>query len=192
MGESLQFLASWFIKIKCGLRMRMQKCWRNFIWNLALNWSFDDISFTFWPGHNYNSFSLLNCMNTHGDGSFWNVIYSSKWFWSISSCKSVQINKPCTAVNWWWRLIESNVASSSNTKNLNVYSTKWFNLFFVIFTKFCNLWSLDFSIRNVYILFRNVNMMEKIVPHIKIVRLRVIMLNWVILIEVKSNNIFER
>lgn len=130
-------------------------------------------------------------MNTHGDRSFWDVIDSSKWFWGVSSCESMQINESCTTVDWWRWLIESNVSSSSNTKNLDINSTIGFYLLFVVLTKLSNLWSFNFSVWNVDVFFGNVNMMEKIVPHVKVVGLRIIVFNWVIFIKIESDNILE-
>lgn len=130
-------------------------------------------------------------MNTHGDCSFWDIVNPSEWFWGVSSCESVQINKSCATVDWWRWLIKSNVSSSSDTKNLDINSTIGFNLFLVIFTKLCDLSSFNFSIGNVHILFWDVNMMEKIVPHVKIVRFRIIVFNWVIFIKIESDDVLE-
>lgn len=191
MDESSQFFTSWLIEIKSSLRMGMQKCWWNIIWNFSFNWSFHNISFSLRPGHYNDSLCLLNGMNSHCNGCFWNIICSTKSFWSISSGESVQINKSCATVNWWWRFIESNVSCSSNTKDLNVNSTKLFYLFFIIWTKFSDIWSFDFSIRNVHVLFWNVNMMEKVVPHVKVVWFRIIMFDWVIFIKIECDNVFK-
>ncbi len=191
MSKSFQLLTSKFVKVECCIWMNVQECWWDVIWYFTLDWSFYDISFSFRPCH-YNDFlGFFDCVDSHCDCSCRNFIDSAEWFWSISSSDSVQIYQSCTTVDWWGWFIETYVSSSSNTKDLDVDTSIGLNFLLIIFTELCHLWSFDLSIRYVDIFLGNINVLEKIVPHVKVVWFRIVMFYWVIFIKIKGDDVFK-
>ena len=81
----------------------------------------------------------------------------------------MQVDKSGTTVDGRGRLVKADVTSSPDTQNLDVNSTIGFNFLLIVFTKFSNLSSFDFTIWNVDVFLGNVNVVEKVVPHIEIV-----------------------
>ena len=191
MGESFELFTCRFVKVKSGIGMVVQKGWRNLIGDFSFDWSFNNARFALRPSHYDDFFCFFYRVDTHGDRSFGDIIYSLEGFGSVSSGESVEVHEPCTAVDWWWRLIESNMSSPSNTKNLNVNTTIRLDFLFIVLTKFCHLASLDFPVRNVHVFFGNVNVVEEVVPHVKIIRFWILVQNRVILIQIESYDVFE-
>lgn len=191
MGKSFELLSSRFIQVKCRIRVAMQKGWWYVVRYFTLDRSFNDVSFTLRPSHDNNLFSLLDCIDTHCYRSFWDIIDSIEGLWSVSSCKSVQIYQPGTTVDWWRWLVKTNVPCPSDSQNLNINASVRFNFLFIILTKFGHLIPFDLSVWNVDVLFQNIDVTKQILPHVIIVRLRVIVANWVVLIKIESDYVFE-
>ena len=169
----------------------MQESWRDVIGDFAFDWSFDNISFALGPCHDDDFFSLLDCVDTHGNCCLGYIIDSLEGLWSVSSGEPVEINEPGATVDGRRWLVESDVSSPSNAKNLNINSAKRLDFLFIIFTELRHLSSFDFSVWNVDVLFGNVDMLEEIVPHVKIIWFRVVVQDGVIFIEIKSNHVLE-
>ena len=87
----------------------------------------------------------------------------------------MEINESGATVDGRWWLVEANMASPSDTENLNVDASVRLDFLFIILAEFGDFGSFDFSVGNIDVFFGNVNVLEEIVPHVKIVRFRVSM-----------------
>jgi hypothetical protein len=83
------------------------------------------------------------------------------------------------------------VSCPSDSQNLNIDASVRLDFLFVIFTKFGDLIPFDLSVRNVDVFFQNIDVAEQILPHVVVVRLRVIVADWVVLVKIESDYIFE-
>lgn len=147
--------------------------------------------FTLRPSHYYNAASFANCLYSHSYCAFRDVLYSIELISCIFSCKSMKIDKSCRTFNWGGRLIKPDVASSTDSQNLNIDATIAFNFFLIFLAILGYLLSWQFSIRNIYILWQNVDMIKQILSHVKVIALSVCLQNRIILIKIKCDHILK-
>ena len=81
---------------------------------------------------------------------------------------------------------------SSDPQNLNIDTTQQLNPSFILRTVFADLRFGKGSIRNVNILWRDIDMIEQMFLHKPMIRLQFIRLHRKILIEIKRDNVLER
>lgn len=171
--------------------MIVQESWRDLICFFSFNCLFNDWGLGFRPGHDDYFFCFADCLNSHSDSAFGHFLNTSEWIGSIFSSQSMQVYQPSNTFNRRRWLIESDMASSTYSQNLKVYSSIFLNLLFIFITELCNIFSWDLTVRNINVLFWDVNMVEQIVMHIEVIALDVVFSNGKILIEVESHYIFE-
>jgi len=89
------------------------------------------------------------------------------------------------------RLIKANMPSPSNPQNLYIYAPISSYFLLILQTEISDLFSTDFSIGNIDIFPRDINMVEQVKIHIVVVRLTICFRDWEILIQVESDHVFE-
>lgn len=65
------------------------------------------------------------------------------------------------------------------------------NLALIVSTKLDHIFSFNFSIRNIDVVFRDVDVVEKVMVHVVIVALRVIVPNWIVFVQVERDHVLE-
>lgn len=94
----------------------------------------------------------------------------------------MKINQSGATVDWWGRLVKTDVASPSDSQYLNIDSPMLFNFVLVSWTKVSDLVLCNLTVGYIYILFRNVDMAEEIIPHVEIVGLGIVVFYGIIFV----------
>lgn len=169
----------------------MKKSRRNLAGELSLYALFDYICFALRPRHDNNLFCFANGVNSHRYRALRHILQSSETGSSILPRDPVKIDQSSDAINWRWRLVESNMTSPTDTEYLDVDATIRLYLFFIIRTELDDIFPLDLSIGDVNIFPRDVNVVKKVVIHVMVVGLRVVLPDGVILIQIEGDYVSE-
>src|SRR6187551_1582341 len=89
------------------------------------------------------------------------------------------------------RFIKTNMTIITNTQDLQFDTSCIFDHFFVLATMFLYVFFFYFTIRYMCILWININVIEKIHLHKALVALQRIITDRIILVKIKSNDIFK-
>jgi hypothetical protein len=103
----------------------------------------------------------------------------------------MKVDQSSNAVSWGGRLIESDMACSANSKDLDIDSTIFPYLFFIICTKFNHFLSFDLSIGDVDVFSWDVDVIKKMIIHVVVIRFSVSFLDGIVLIQIKGDNVFK-
>lgn len=171
--------------------MLMQKCRWDFIFHLAFNALLNYVSLALRPRHYDDFFGLPYRWDSHCYCALWDFLNASECSCGILTSQPMQINESCNAVDRWGRFIESNVTSAANPKNLQINTSVLFYFIFVLLAKCSYFISLYFSVGNVDIFSWDVDVVKEVEIHVMVVRLGVVLFDWVILIQIESYHVFE-
>jgi hypothetical protein len=83
------------------------------------------------------------------------------------------------------------VSSSPDSQYLDIYPSVRLHFLLVIPAVLYHVFSLDLAIRNIDILFRDINVVEEVMVHIIVVGLCVVVLDGIVLVQIESYHILE-
>lgn len=110
----------------------------------------------------------------------------------VVSSQLIKSDQSGLALDGTSRLVEADMSSSANTENLEVETSESGNLLFVVLAELVDLRLLQSTVRNIDIFLWNINMVEEMVFHVLIIALESCFGDWVVLIEVEGDHVFER
>ena len=103
----------------------------------------------------------------------------------------MKVDEPSGAFDGRWGLVEADMPSPTDAEYLQVDSPITLYLFLVILAVGGDLIPVDFSVRDICVLERDVDVVEEVVFHVVIVALWVFTGNRVVLIEVEGDHVLE-
>ena len=129
----------------------------------------------------------------------------------VVSSQLIKSDQSGLALDGTSRLVEADMSSSANTENLEVETSESGNLLFIVLAELVDLRLLQSTVRNIDIFLWNINMVEEMlvgvfilhkllsnvgvfyyVFHVLIIALESCFGDWVVLIEVEGDHVFER
>src|SRR5689334_5861947 len=89
------------------------------------------------------------------------------------------------------RLIKSNMTIITYPEYLQIDSARILDLFFIFQALSFYIILLDFPIGDMNVLWINIYVIEQVCAHETIIALQRIIINWIVLVKIKCDNIFE-
>ena len=171
--------------------MFLQEGGRNQVADRSFDGFADDAGFALAPGHQIHFLGFVDGSHTHRDGTAGYVLFAEEIAGGIATRQDIQGHHPGFGVFRGAWLVETDVTGTADAQDLNIDSTRFVDLAFVVLAEGVHIVALQGAVRNVNVCAVDIHMVEQLLVHETDIALKRIRLHREILVEIERDHVLE-